>query len=219
MPYRFRDSNGSIELDALPTTWYHGTQNEFERFEMGHKARSSRDFNTHLGFHFTPDFKVAESFALGRYKNRLKKDAGTVLEVELAVKHPAVFDTEFDLDQSAYRFFRQTGLLSNQELKRWMGNHESWWLIVQEVVQGGRMAEFFERKLERDAHRFLAELPARARNQLAEHYREYLIEQGHDGALYGNWMETGVSIVVFDPDVIQIHNRIQAREIQRQRTG
>jgi hypothetical protein len=74
------DSNG----EPLPV--YHGTQKEFNVFNVNPKERVTLDWNTSLGIHFSESKIVAENFSKGLYSNN--KSKGIVKEVFLNLKNP-----------------------------------------------------------------------------------------------------------------------------------
>jgi hypothetical protein len=75
-----------VDENGEPLPVYHGTQKEFNVFNVNPKERVTLDWNTSLGIHFSESKIVAEKFSEGLYSNN--KSKGVVKEVFLNLKNP-----------------------------------------------------------------------------------------------------------------------------------
>jgi len=175
--------------------WYHGTQApEFDEFKWGGVGRQTKDWNTMLGPHFADHPGVADVFASGRYTGTT--EGGRIIPAQLRVTNPKVYPTETDLSDAAARWAVQNGLLKVDHFKK--GGSDTRGLV--EHVANGTVPDW--------AYGFGGEVlqgAGRQRKSIADGFRQYLTEAGHDGIVYGNNVEGVASkaAIPFAPNQIR----------------
>lgn len=214
------------------TDWYHGTQAHPEDLAHGFADPMHDDenaWNARLGTHFTSDHELGRWFAKGEHNMR-RDDNGdayddwdpdeepdpSVVHARLHLNNPKVYASEHDMDNEAY------------EHEFAAGNHPS--RDFPEDEQDREWDEQ-ERPGTYEIHREWGDnyIPAEAKSPIgtrnaghpvrqiwltthpdaqgiAQRFKQRLIDQGHDGIVYGNAWEHGPagmkapSAIAFDPD-------------------
>ena len=227
--------------DGQPMLFFHGTRSpaDFETFSCRgplpnddgiiESDDSGPDPTAYLGAHFAEEREVAASFAhrtCSWMRGRPIADADgdldpRIIAVALAVRNPAMFETEDDLRSFIWRegsISDDAFLFQAMELKH-------------RVVEGTPEADAWVERYETDAalrheineHVFLHRrtdpdedpgLMLAEAAHFADAAREALIKLGHDGVCYRNGVEGGVSWIAFEPDQI-----IRAYSVRTPRGG
>lgn len=181
--------------------WYHGTQSpEFPEFKTGGVKRQTADWNTMLGPHFADAPGVSDVFASGHYTG--KTEGGRIMPVQLNIQNPKRYKTETDLSDDAVRWAVNNGKLTANDFKRGGMDTRG---IGEELAKSGAVPDW--------AYGFGGEILKGAGNKrkpIADGFRKYLVEQGHDGITYGNNVEGVASSAAIPFEPKQIRGRFAA---------
>lgn len=173
----------SPRLVLTATEWFHGTGSPtpFSRFDFS-KSRSDFDnpssdtdrlWNSRLGSHFSPEHRVATELAADH-------GGGHVYHVDLDLKNPKYYASEFDLGKDGHDFARHQLGYSYDELRPPHSGHSAY----SEALDDHPHAQY-----------------------IADEFRKHLQSQGHDGITYGNEYEGAkrhTSAIIFTPDQAKI---------------
>lgn len=175
-------------LTATAADWYHGTPSEpFSRFDLSRERENMeengnvRQWNSRIGPHFTTVHEVADDVAS-------QDGAGHVMHVDLDMKNPKRYASEFDLDE---------------EGRQWALKH-------------GHTGYGLDQTPQHPSH-VAGSLNHHPKSQeIADTFKEHLRSQGYDGITYGNEYEGPkghLSAIAFHPDDVHIRDTHPAGDI------
>ena len=203
-----RGSNRAVlNKDKSPKVFYHGTTvpDDFSEFSLGQpnyteeehgesyrRIYTHNDPTTYLGSHFAEEPEVANKFAKGLYgEAKDAKEGNRVIPVHLNIKKPLV-TTESNMISSMLRHPYdhpdvEQQFNNDEDAERYYHPDE-----IDYRISKNKMAL----KLATEDDSSFAE-------QMAEKYKNRLIENGYDGVKYKNEVEGGNSWIAFHPNQIK----------------
>ncbi|CAB4155935.1 hypothetical protein UFOVP1301_48 [uncultured Caudovirales phage] len=196
-----------LNKDKSPKVFYHGTTvpDDFSEFSLGQpnyteeehgesyrRIYTHNDPTTYLGSHFAEEPEVANKFARGLYgEAKDAKEGNRVIPVHLNIKKPLV-TTESNMISSMLRHPYdhpdvEQQFNNDEDAERYYHPDE-----IDYRISKNKMAL----KLATEDDSSFAE-------QMAEKYKNRLIENGYDGVKYKNEVEGGNSWIAFHPNQIK----------------
>lgn len=190
---------------GFPLVVYHGTQHDFDSFDPDiHESRpSGEDPTTFIGSHFAKEIEVANKFARGIYNTAKYSDGigGNIIPVFLSIQN--IYKTT----ESEMRDVMMNGSYRDAMVDYAIEEEGfRWGLSVDEANNRYEEEEKFRREVNERALSACIQsddpIDTLAR-EMADYYRNTLIQLGHDGIVYENAIEGGISYIAFSPEQVK----------------
>jgi 2'-5' RNA ligase len=208
-PEADHESNEGAQRDE----WFHGTHHDFDKPQVDEDAErraQAKDWNTSLGTHWTSRHDVADRIAQGlpgetefmsREDRGRRQQSARTLHARLRIANPKRYASEYHMDREVYGHEYEQGnhpsrhnpkhlqdyagdphLGHEQDLRHFSDweqphHHEDWY--DEEDEFGGDARGRFSWWLSRHPDRY----------NIAQRFKQRLIDAGHDGIVYGNEYE------------------------------
>ncbi len=194
---KYKSAEEFIKAQGTPV--YHGTYEKGAiKFDKSKLGVNKPDFLSNLGFHFTPDKKMADNLFAYDYGG---KGQGQTIEAVLNIKKPLKI-TETDLVKDIIRYGKEKGTIpkptADELLKRPL------W---------GKTTDI--KDITHYIYRVSKQSPEKARfniKQVAQDYLENLKKQGYDGIQYKNEIEWAADnrydFIAFEPSQIKTKSQL-----------
>jgi GNAT superfamily N-acetyltransferase len=216
--------------DEHPHEWFHGSPHEFnEMHDPGETSMTAFEegpershWNTLLGNHFSSDHDIAHEFSGGEHHpsdgySDSEGPLNHVIHAKLHLKNPRVYKSEHDMDQEVHEHEYRAGNKISDFYDP--GDRK----MLQEDAENNPEAYHFHHEENSDNPYDRAQYGATGhplatdwlnahpkKSDIAARFKKRLIEQGHDGIVYGNEYEkskhgqSAPSAVAFHPHQIEI---------------
>jgi hypothetical protein len=205
----------SKDIEEFPDDiWYHGTTSEFDQFKTSGIKRTTLDWNSRIGTHFTSAKNVAEEFASGLYKKI--PASGRVMAARLHVNNPKHYEKEVLLANEAVAVAFEHGIITKSDFQKVLESKKTRELSShQEYNDFLKMDKSFEEVFPKSRWNYssfgfdvMYVATSTKKTQVAKVFRDYLKSQGHDSITYVNIVEGGVGsnlcVIIFDPSKIEV---------------
>jgi hypothetical protein len=227
--------NPNAKAGQAEDEWYHGSPHDFDSFGDTGSSNDTEDHVNHwnvlLGNHFTATHNVAHDFSLGLHhasdangNDDAEEPLGHVIHARLHIKRPKVYASEHDMDQEVHEHEVKRGNLLDHHLPE--PPHEDadegeWDDYYDDagnarVYRGDSNGPFHKDEPDPNvAYGFHPKATGWLNHHpdkegIAARFKDRLIQQGHDGIVYGNEFERAdgggkeKSAIAFHPDQIEI---------------
>lgn len=222
--WRWFGDSKIVDKEGNPAICYHGTQapEDFTEFSVGKYVNSSAgdyvrigsgaDPTTFLGSHFSFEHSVASKFASGMYGERHgRKNLGRVIPVYLKITNPyKTSETEIldemlrglygahviDMELESAEYLDLDLDPGDEDSDQSEDPYERYDSDEKFRIEINKSALGSEQEYDEDGTFSLA-------REMAEKFRNDLQLKGHDGIIYKNEYEGGISLIVFEPEQIK----------------
>ncbi len=202
-----------VDPQGNPLIVYHGTQapEDFSEFAVGNfigdaddyvRIGSGADPTAYLGSHFAYESHIASKFASGLYGERQnKKDRGRIIPVYLRVTNPyktTESDMLKEMLKGSYNSSSVDIELDDYVYSKYIDDSEKDVYERYDTDEGFRMeVNYLALNSETNYDEYATYELAR---EIAASFQNKLIDAGHDGIIYNNEGEGGISIIIFQPE-------------------